>query len=140
MFQQILLATDGSEHSLRATERAIELARHLPSAQVEVVYVIDAAKTRHEVLQSHSDDDLLADLRSSRLYETETKIKAAGLSYSIKVLHGEPGPSIVHHANQKEADLVIIGSRGRNALQEMVLGSVSHKVAKRANCPVMIVK
>ncbi|MGM0899696.1 MAG: universal stress protein [Bacillota bacterium] len=37
-------------------------------------------------------------------------------------------------------DLIIIGSRGLNALQSMVLGSVSHKVMKRASCPVMIVK
>ena len=37
-------------------------------------------------------------------------------------------------------DLVIIGSRGLNSLQEMVLGSVSHKVVKRVKCPVHIVK
>ncbi|MGB8270820.1 MAG: universal stress protein, partial [Priestia megaterium] len=37
-------------------------------------------------------------------------------------------------------NLVVIGSRGLNSLQEMVLGSVSHKVAKRVHCPVMIIK
>jgi nucleotide-binding universal stress UspA family protein len=47
---------------------------------------------------------------------------------------------IVDHANKKQVDLTIIGSRGLNGLQEMVLGSVSHKIAKRVKSPVMIVK
>ncbi|MCY8631696.1 universal stress protein, partial [Bacillus spizizenii] len=54
--------------------------------------------------------------------------------------HGEPGPTIVSYANENQFDMLIVGSRGLNSLQEMVLGSVSHKVAKRANCPVLIVK
>ena len=40
----------------------------------------------------------------------------------------------------RDIDLVIAGSRGLNTLQEMVLGSVSHKIAKRVKCPVMIIK
>ncbi|RCK13159.1 universal stress protein [Bacillus licheniformis] len=49
-------------------------------------------------------------------------------------------PAIVSYANHHDVDIVIIGSRGLNTLQEMVLGSVSHKVAKRVKCPVLIVK
>jgi nucleotide-binding universal stress UspA family protein len=56
------------------------------------------------------------------------------------VLCGEPGPEIVKYANEQKVDIVVIGSRGLNALQEMVLGSVSHKVMKRVNCPALIVK
>lgn len=47
---------------------------------------------------------------------------------------------IVSFANRGNFDIVIIGSRGLNSFQEMVIGSVSHKVAKRANAPVLIVK
>lgn len=138
--QQIFLASDGSEHSLRATDKAIELARRIPEAQLTVLYVVDAANTRHDVLNNLADADSMDEMRHQRLLTTEEKIKAAGLSYSVKVLHGEPGPSIVKYANENNAELVVIGSRGRNALQEMVLGSVSHKVAKRVHCPVLIVK
>ena len=56
----------------------------------------------------------------------------------VKVLRGEPGPAIVDYANEEEFDLAILGSRGLNRLQEMVLGSVSQKVVKRVNCPVLI--
>lgn len=46
----------------------------------------------------------------------------------------------MEYANKGSYDIVIIGSRGLNSLQEMVLGSVSHKVVKRVVCPVLIVK
>ena len=67
-------------------------------------------------------------------------MKSSHLSYKLKLLHGDPGPAIVDYANKENFDLVVIGSRGLNSLQEMVLGSVSHKVVKRVNCPVLIVK
>jgi hypothetical protein len=51
-------------------------------------------------------------------------------------LSGDPGPKIVDYANENQFDPVVIGSRGLNPLQEFVLGSVSHKVAKRADCSV----
>jgi SulP family sulfate permease len=58
-----------------------------------------------------------------------------------KIIRGEePGPTIVKYVNENNFDVVVMGSRGLNAIQEFVLGSVSHKVAKRANCPVLIVK
>ena len=63
-----------------------------------------------------------------------------GIATDIKLLHGEAGPVIVEHANQENYDIVIIGSRGLNTLQEMVLGSVSHKVAKRVHSPVLLIK
>ena len=78
--------------------------------------------------------------RRKRLSPIEVQLKSSHLSYRLKLLHGEPGPSIVEYANKENVDLVVIGSRGLNKLQEMVLGSVSHKVVKRVNCPVLIVK
>src|SRR5699024_12612610 len=70
----------------------------------------------------------------------EEIVSRSGVSYETTVLNGEPRHMLVDYANRNEVDLVVIGSRGLNVLQEMVLGSVSHKVAKRANCPVLIVK
>lgn len=64
----------------------------------------------------------------------------ANIPYEVKILHGDPGPTLVKFANQNHFDVFVIGSRGHNALQEIVLGSVSHKVEKRVSCPVLIVK
>ncbi|WP_270908820.1 universal stress protein, partial [Staphylococcus saprophyticus] len=51
-----------------------------------------------------------------------------------------PAEKVVEVANSGDYQAVILGSRGLNSLQEMVLGSVSHKVAKRSEIPVIIVK
>lgn len=67
-------------------------------------------------------------------------MKSKNIEYKLEILHGYPGPTIIEYANKEKVDMVVIGSRGLNSLQEMVLGSVSHKVMKRVNCPALIVK
>ncbi|HZH58112.1 MAG TPA: universal stress protein [Metabacillus sp.] len=88
----------------------------------------------------HWNSPDLNDSRKERMKAVEEQAKKADVSYEIKILHGEPGPVIVDYVNKNSVDIVVIGSRGLNGLQEFMLGSVSHKVAKRANCPVLIVK
>ncbi|WP_156289743.1 universal stress protein [Oceanobacillus salinisoli] len=139
MYQKILLATDGSEHANRAAKHALELAKMNADSKVEVVYVVDHDKVKSDVLANWNSADM-GDKRKVQIKNIEKMAKDANVNYEIVFLHGDPGPQIVKHANDKEFDVVVIGSRGLNVLQEFVLGSVSHKVAKRANCPVMIVK
>lgn len=139
MFKKILLAADGSQYALRAAQKAIEVAKLSQETYIEVVYVIDGNTSKADVLRSH-DAGMLALQRREKLHEIEELLQQALVSYEISLLRGEPGPTIVDYANQKAFDIVIIGSRGLNKLQEMVLGSVSHKVAKRVECPVLIVK
>ncbi|MCM3654482.1 universal stress protein [Metabacillus litoralis] len=139
MYKNILLAVDGSEHSLRATNEAIKIANLMSDCAIEVVYVVDYSKSKDEVLHSQGKEELEMS-RRKKLLPIEEQMKSSNLSYRLKLLHGEPGPSIIDYANKENFDLVVIGSRGLNTLQEMVLGSVSHKVVKRVNCPVLIVK
>lgn len=139
MFRQILLASDGSEHAIRAAEKARAIAEKDEDAKVTVVYVIDGATSKSDVLSEGSREAIEAK-RKLRLHHTEEILQNSQIAYEVKVLKGEPGPTIVQFANANPYDLVVIGSRGLNTFQEMVLGSVSHKVAKRVQCPVMIVK
>jgi nucleotide-binding universal stress UspA family protein len=140
MFKKILLAADGSNHSLRATGKAIELALlEGKDAVIEIIYVVDFETEKNDVLRN-VDSEGIKEERKQRLQLTEGKITAAGVKNKTTIMHGEPGQTIVNYANENQFDVVVIGSRGLNALQEMVLGSVSHKIAKRAQCPVMIVK
>jgi nucleotide-binding universal stress UspA family protein len=139
MYKKIILATDGSEHSKRATENAIHISKCSSGSKVEILYVLDPSRAKSETLSNWNATDI-EDKRKKRVVEVEKMAKEAGISYEVTILNGEPGPTIVEYANKNKADVVILGSRGLNALQEFVLGSVSHKVAKRANCPVLIVK
>ncbi|SEN80569.1 Nucleotide-binding universal stress protein, UspA family [Mesobacillus persicus] len=139
MYKKILLATDGSEHSKRAGEHAISMALCTKGSKIEMVYVVDSDKSKTDVLNNWNSADI-GDKRKDRIRHVEQRMKESAVQFETKILHGEPGPTIVDYSNKNGVDVVIIGSRGLNALQELVLGSVSHKVAKRAECPVLIVK
>ena len=139
MFKKILLAADGSLHSIRAAEKAIEIAKLSPEAFVDVVYVVDSKTSKEDVLQNWNKLDTETKRREKMSF-IELKAKQHHINYAIKIVRGEPGPMIVKIANEHQYDLVVIGSRGLNSMQELVLGSVSHKVAKRVKCPVLIVK
>ncbi len=137
--KNILFASDGSEHALRATKKAIELCSYVKEAVITVIYVVDPSTAKTDVLLE-GDVEEQETMRKKRLAPTEMLLKEANIPYEIRILRGEPGPAIVGFANTHPFDLVVVGSRGLNTLQEMVLGSVSHKVAKRVEAPVLIVK
>ena len=139
MYQKILVAADGSDHSKRAAHEAVKMAKANPDSFITLLYVIDYEKARNEILHSQSSDEVHFE-RRKHLVPLEEIFRAAGIPFETKTLHGTPGPTIVEHANETGYDVVFIGSRGLNALQEFVLGSVSHKVAKRVQSPVIIVK
>ena len=139
MFKKILLAADGSSHSLRAAEKALELAKKNKASKVDVLYVVDGNTSKQDVLHSWNSIGVETK-RREKMNLIEKKALKLEINYEIMIIRGEPGPTIVRFANKNEYDLVVIGSRGLNMMQEMVLGSVSHKVAKRVLCPVLIVK
>ena len=70
----------------------------------------------------------------------EQKAFQERVNYDLKILRGDPGNTLVKYADENEIELIVIGNRGLSKLQEMVMGSVSHKVIQKANCPVLIVK
>ncbi|MDQ0350200.1 nucleotide-binding universal stress UspA family protein [Alkalibacillus filiformis] len=138
MYKRILLATDGSDHSLRSTEHAIHLAK-CSEGTIDVVFVIDGDTSKKDVLR-HANKIEIEKRRREKIQPVEERLEQSDVPHEVHMLHGEPGPSIVKFANEGEYDCTIIGSRGLNQLQTLVLGSVSHKVAKRVESPVMIVK
>lgn len=138
MFKKILCAADGSNHSIRASEKAFELARLSQESKVDIIYVVDPKHSKEEVLTNWGKD--MEDARKEKLALLIQKAKKSGVDFEVIFLNGEPGSTIVHYANEHNYDIIIIGSRGLNTFQEMMLGSVSHKVAKRATSPVLIVK
>lgn len=139
MYNHIVLAADGSENAVRAAKETIKIASLNKQCLVEIVYVADFEKARTEVLHAGSTDVLKLE-RRKKIQNVELLLKESEISYKVNILHGIPGPEIVKFANDNHVDLLVIGSRGLNSLQEMVLGSVSHKVIKRVQCPALVVK
>jgi len=139
MYEHILLAADGSENSIRAANEAIKLAKCSPDSMIELVMVTDFDKSKQDILHSQSAESLILE-RRRKIFHIEQLLKSQQVNYKVTFLKGTPGPEIIRYTNEQKADLLVIGSRGLNGLQEMVLGSVSHKVMKHVQCPALIVK
>ena len=139
MFRNLLVAVDGSEHSVRAAERAIALGQIMDDSNIEILYILDGSKSKSDVLK-YGDSDTASLKRKEMLSEYERMIGDAGIAHTTTILQGSPAETIIKHANEGNYDCLIIGSRGRSTVQTMILGSVSHKVMKYVKAPVLMVK
>lgn len=140
MFNNILVAIDGSKHAHRAAERAVELIKYLPNVSVTLFHV-STTVNKSELLRSHFDvKKMLEESAHKELVRTELLFKNQGIPYQLEVSLGDPGDEIIAKLNESNYDLVIVGSRGLSKFQEFVLGSVSNRVAHEATCPILIIK
>lgn len=136
---KIAVAIDGSENAIRAAKYAIMLVTYLPKVELEVIYVADYDKAKDERLLSQSPESLTLK-REQKIHPVLGLTKEAGVETKTTMLKGNPSQEIIKYVNSEVIDQLVIGSRGLNAFQEMVLGSVSHKIVKHVTCPVTIVK
>ena len=118
--RNILIGFDGSVAAQRALDVAADLVGY--GSQLTVVSVHDGA-SREEV----------SNAARSHLYRRHVSAR-----YLEPV--GEPAEQLLETASAIGADLVVVGRREQNALQRLVLGSVSSKVVRRAQCDVLVVR
>lgn len=149
MFSHILVAVDGSKHAMRAATAAIELAQRY-GAQLEVITVAKkptaeiTEQLRHYMEVEHipATLDEMMDRRSQEILDqVEQQARKKGLEEIRKTAKsGPPARTIVAHAKQVGADLIVMGSRGLGDIEGLLLGSVSHKVSALAECSCMTVR
>lgn len=140
MFNKILLATDGSEHSSRAINQAIKMVSpYKDQVKIDLIYAVDGDTSKSDVLK-YGDSHTATIKRKEKFMETIQEIESKGVKSDIILLHGDPAEEIIEYANNQEYDCVVIGSRGRNKFQTLILGSVSHKLVKYIQAPVIVVK
>lgn len=140
MIQHILLATDGSAPAERATDFAAILATHT-RAKVTVLHVRHVISTNlgepyfeEEVRKTLDEATALVEKTARRLREQRAS------EIETDVIGGSPGEVILTIAETRHVDLIVMGARGLNPLQSILLGSVSQAVIQHALCPVTVVK
>jgi len=138
---KIIVPVDGSENSKRALTFAIKFAEKY-SASITIAHVVYLAV---ELVTNTPD---LATKITRRFEEKGKKlledslmqVQQAGIIGRTALLRGRIGPEIVSYTEIKDFDMVVIGSRGLDALSRTLRGSISDYVVDHATCPVFIVK
>lgn len=137
MFSTIVLATDGSAHS----DRALELARSLAiehGARLVLVHVVELVGGKGGTYPVAADEDQLRDSLAARVAKLTADGVAAELVVESARLEG-PAHLIAEVADSLGADLIVVGSRGRSPLSELIIGSVPIRLLQLAHRPVLVV-
>jgi nucleotide-binding universal stress UspA family protein len=147
---KILVPLDGSEHSDRALDYALDLAEKYLAEIVllsvaQPVVVTGPMLLTQPMMPPESIAIYVKDIEAAHekiLSEAFKKAKEnrPNLTISKKLVNGRPADEIVQFAKIENFDLIVMGSRGIGGIKEFFLGSVSDRVADQANCPVLIVK
>ena len=140
MFDNLLLAVDGSEHALRASRVASEMVKAMNTKTLRIVVA-------YEPIPLYLGEPNLQDAINARLNESEhilqKAVEAVGKTATeihTELIEGEPAEAIIEVAKTRGSDLIVMGSRGLGRLTGLMLGSTSQKVVSHAPCPVLIVR
>jgi len=137
----IVIATDGSPEAHEAVEYGLELAaqEHADAVLLQVMTPLDWTRLdRGAVLRPVADEIRLR--RAPALDAAAERAVERGVPASTEVVAGNPADEIVAYADSVDADLIVIGSRGRGAVAGALLGSVSRDVLHEARRPVVVVR
>jgi nucleotide-binding universal stress UspA family protein len=142
-FNQIIVTTDLSSHSLRALPYAIGLADRF-EAELTVVSVNEPALMATDVawmspMASATDSERAIAIKDGLNRLIAEKVPR-GVRASSVVLSGHPVDAIVEYANETNADLIIACTHGRGGLSHVLMGSTAEELVRRAPCPVLTLK
>lgn len=135
---RILIAIDGSRGARAAVAEGLELA-HRICADVTFVAVRPAPPPGlGDPYYQRRVSDELAELRPA-VIAAVAEADAHGILAEYEILEGNPAEQIVRLARLRDAELIVVGSRGRGAVASAVLGNVSQRVVHEADRPVLVV-
>jgi nucleotide-binding universal stress UspA family protein len=135
----ILVAVDGSEHSEEAVRYACAMGPPL-EAEVILLHVVPMLVSATPYHDTVSDQPFMALQKVGEDILAKAKQIAGNCPMTDMIDHGDPAQRIMEIAEEKNVDLIVMGSRGVSGIKRLFVGSISDKVANQAPCPVMIVR
>lgn len=141
----MIVGTDGSDTASEAVRQATELARTVGAK----VYLVSAyepvpdSRLRAERLQVPENLQWMVNPREDvdrTLEQCAAQMRASGLEVETLAREGDPADSILDVAEEKRADLIVIGNKGMTGAKRFLLGSVPNKVSHHAPCSVLIIR
>lgn len=141
MYDTVLIPTDGSDHSVRAAEHGHFLAQ-LFDATVHVINVVDI----QGAAGMFDAGGIVQSINDQLIAEGETAIEAVEAvvgerdSVTTAVVKGEPSEAILEYADDHDVDVITMGTHGRTGLNRYIAGSVTERVVRLADVPVLTVR
>ena len=139
---KLLVALDLSEPTQIIVKKAEEIAKKM-SAQV---WILHNAEPEPGVLEFKADPqaarDSLAEkfhLEHRQIQEIAKRLRKEGLEATALLVHGPTVEIILKEASDLDVDMIIVGSHGRGAVYQLLVGSVSEGILRKSRCPVLIV-
>jgi nucleotide-binding universal stress UspA family protein len=145
MFRSIVVGTDGSDTARKAVEEAIDLAKAI-GAEVCLVSAyepVPKARLREEARQAPEDLQWMVNPREevdATLSDAADVVREAGLDVQTFAREGDPADAILDVAEERGADLIVVGNKGMTGARRFLLGSVPNRISHHAPCSVLIIR
>ncbi len=147
----VLIATDGSEQSLKAARYLRSLLDPASLERISVIAVVrplaavpfasDFGEEEHAAQQTGDSTDYSFQRAAQEAVERVAReLRHMTPNVETIVRGGAPADQIIRAADEIEADLIVIGGRGKGAVSAILLGSVAYQVLHHAPCPVLITR
>lgn len=142
IFSKILVAVDGSDQSMAAAEKAIQMARR-DKADIIALHVLQLPTVGHYTPSLFNGVIENGGIEAEKWFgRIKGKAGSNGVQVRTQLVEsvGSPVSVIVDRAQKEQVDLIVMGTRGRTKLKKMLLGSVASGVTTYAPCTVMVVR
>jgi nucleotide-binding universal stress UspA family protein len=140
--KEIVVPVDGSDNSTRAALFAIDIAKSF-GVGIRLFYVFPAASV--EIIgmagMSRADIDQAAQAAAQKAFDQtrEALGDAGGVAVEQETSMGDPAEEVIRYTEDTPGAMVIIGRRGLSRMKSLMMGSVSDKVIRHAQTPVMVI-
>jgi len=144
-FKSIVVGTDGSETAREAVRQATALAKAL-GASIELVSAfepIPSQRLRRRPRDVPPDVEWTVNPREdveATLQEASAAVGAAGVPVTSYAREGDPADAILDVAEERGAELIVVGNKGMTGAKRFLLGSVPNRVSHHAPCSVLIIR
>ena len=138
---KIVVGVDGSEHAKYALQWAARMAKGTDSEVVAVYAIIPPVyfDTGYAAMPVQYDEDWRAEMKRQLEGEWTKPLADAGVKFRTTMQDGRAAGVIAAVADAEDADVLIVGRRGRGGVAELVLGSVSHELVLQSKRPILVI-
>ena len=145
MFGSIVVGTDGSDTAKEAVRQSVELAKSVGAELllVSAYQPMSRVSANREATQAPEDVQWMVSARddvATLLSDAARTAEEAGVAVQTFQRQGDPADAILDVAEERDADLIVVGNKGMTGAKRFLLGSVPNRVSHHAPCSVLIIR